>query len=123
MEIKETVYYLTKEILKVFADNAPVGPGRTICTYADEYNVVAFHTDKDADIQYHISFIISRSANVTLSASLYSKDQFAEPKKTRISFYDKDDTRTSIQKRIIQRIEKILNDNNTLYKAKLIESK
>ena len=136
MYVTEAFDYLTKEILKVFADNAPDGYGQTICTYGENYNVVAYHTYKKDKIQYHISFIISKNAVVSCSASIFNKENVQEdaneetpekeaekPTKTWVYSFDKLDTRTLIQKKAISKVEKILIDNNTLFRARHIEAK
>lgn len=122
MELKETIFYLTKEILKLFAEN-PVGTGQTFCNYGSDYNVVGFRTDKDARIQYQLSYIISKNGNVSSSVLLCYKGEKEEPEKKRIYYYKADDTRSALQKGLLSSIEKFILDNNTVFKAKMIETK
>lgn len=122
METKETVFYLTKEILKLFAEN-PVGYGQTFCNYGDTYNVVGFRTDKDARIQYQISYIVSKNGNVSSSVLICAKGEEQEPEKKRIYYYKEDDTRSALQNGLLTAIKKFILDSNTVFKAKMIESK
>lgn len=122
MEKSDAIEYLTKEILKVFAENRPAGNGQTVCTYGSSYgNVIAFHTAKEEKIQYHISFVVSIYANVNCSVVIHDRSETKEPAKERIYFFDKLDTRTDMQKKAISRVTKFLTNQNTIYKARLLE--
>lgn len=128
MTQKEAVWYLTKEILKKFADFSVGGethnvPGQTFCNYGDTYNVVGFRTNKEAKIQYQISYIISKNGNISSSVMICPKDTEQEPEKKRIYFYKADESRTDVQNGILKAIEAFIKDKNQIAMGKILESK
>ena len=124
MKKREVLDYVTRGIIKAASDNVPFTTGKLTCSYGEKANIITIKSPDDGDIVFTMTFYLWYATGGQYSVSIKKKngDVVIETGKQGLYFYDGGDTKTDIQRKVLQPAENAIINYTTVYKAESVKS-